>query len=172
MGQRKGALMINSAKSSGFLIPMALGLSRCHVTCLGHFRADWGKLVSKHRCFGVGSAVRDNHKHHQLCLPKLAPVFASIFFPSWRFYFLSPASFAPAFHYSHTALKKKKEERGRDRGGQRKIEKKRGGGNTEKKRGKTQRRKGGKQSEAKGENTQKGSLKAQRCAGTEGERPK
>lgn len=104
--------MINSVKSSGFFIPMALGLSRCHVTCLGHFLADWGKLVSKHRCFRVSSAVRDNHKQHQLCLPKLAPVFASIF-ASWRFYFLSPMSFAPVFNYSHAVLKgrKKREEK-------------------------------------------------------------
>lgn len=115
MGQRKGALMINSAKSSGFFIPMALGLSRCHVTCLGHFLADWGKLVSKHRCFRVSSAVRDNHKQHQLCLPKLAPVFASIF-PSWRFYFLSPASFAPVFDYSHAALKERETEKRKEKG--------------------------------------------------------
>jgi len=45
--------MINSAKSSGFCIPMVPGLSACHVTGSGHFLADWGKLVSKHRWFGV-----------------------------------------------------------------------------------------------------------------------
>lgn len=116
MGQRTGALMINSAKSSGLFIPMALRLSRCHVTCLGHFLADWGKLVSKHRCFRVSSAVRDNHKHHQLCLPKLAPVFASRF-PSWRFYFLSPVSFAPVFDYSLAALKEReREKKGEEKG--------------------------------------------------------
>lgn len=100
--------MINSAKSSGFCIPMVLGLSRCHVTCLGHFLADWGKLVSKHRCFRVSSAVRDNHKQHQLCLAKLGPVFASIF-ASWRSYFLSPMPFALVFNYSHAVFEKEKE---------------------------------------------------------------
>lgn len=72
MGQRKGALMINSVKSSGFCIPMVPGLSGCHVTRSGHFLADWGKLVSKHRWFLVSSAVRDNRGQQQLCLAKLA----------------------------------------------------------------------------------------------------
>lgn len=96
MGQRKGALMINSAKSSGFCIPMVPGLSGCHVTGPGHFLADWGKLVSKHRWFRAGPAVRDNHGQHQLCLAKLAALFASSF-ASWCSHFLSRMSFCTHF---------------------------------------------------------------------------
>lgn len=96
MGQRKGALMINSAKSSGFCIPMVPGLSGCHVTGPGHFLADWGKLVSKHRWFGAGPAVRDNRGQHQLCLAKLAALFASSF-ASWCSHFLSRMSFCTHF---------------------------------------------------------------------------
>lgn len=100
MGQRKGALMINSAKSSGFCIPMVPGLSGCHVTGPGHFLADWGKLVSKHRWFCVGRAVRDNRGQHQLCLVKLAALFASSF-ASWCSYFLSRMSFCHSFSTIH-----------------------------------------------------------------------
>lgn len=96
MGQRKGALMINSAKSSGFCIPMVPGLSGCHVTSPGHFLADWGKLVSKHRWFRVGPAVRDNHGQHQLCRAKLAALFVSSS-ASWCSYFLSRMSLCTQF---------------------------------------------------------------------------
>lgn len=88
--------MINSAKSSGFCIPMVPGLSGCHVTGPGHFLADWGKLVSKHRWFGAGPAVRDNRGQHQLCLAKLAVLFASSF-ASWCSHFLSRMSFCAHF---------------------------------------------------------------------------
>lgn len=91
MGQRKGTLMINSAKSSSFCIPMVLGLSGSHVTCSGHFLADWRKLESKHRCFSVSRAVRDNHKQPQLCLAKLTPLFASIL-ASRRSHWVKPGS--------------------------------------------------------------------------------
>lgn len=96
MGQREGALMINSAKSSGFCIPMVPGLSGCHVTGPGHFLADWGKLVSKHRWFRVRPAVRDNHSQHQLCLEKLAALFVSSF-ASWCSYF--PSCMSLCIHF-------------------------------------------------------------------------
>lgn len=69
------------------------------------FSSRLGKSSKQTQVLRVSTAVRDNHKQHQLCLAKLAPLFASIS-ASWRSHFLRPVSFTSISGHSQTILKK------------------------------------------------------------------
>lgn len=102
MGQRKGALMINSAKSSGFCIPMVPGLSGCHVTA-GPFSRRLGKASEQTQV--VRAARCQGQPRTAPAMPGPASRLFVSRFASWCWHFLRRMSFCTHFRLSTRGAK-------------------------------------------------------------------